>query len=221
MSTFPGPGHFPAPTSSDPDDFDGPVAAGAHDPLGIGPAGDSGFGNDGLLLDDPTVAALPDQPGPVDNPLEALRAEFAKASTDLAPPPRTWGVDARPGWAAQYRVDIAEVILKGYRQRCIIKGRRSVSGEPDYNEVKLGALLAAHYNAGLTLNGQPVLDDAGDPMTFRSREFLTLAGAKTAADAVVKWYVTDGSLIALSRALLNAAGYLDDATEVDPGPSGR
>lgn len=69
------------------------------------------------------------------------------------------------------------------------------------------AMLLALASTGLEKNGQPVENSKGQPVTFRDPELLAALKVRTAADAVAKFIGNDGYLIALTDAVMTAAGY--------------
>lgn len=59
-------------------------------------------------------------------------------------------------------------------------------------------------------DGKTVLDDNGDPVTFRDPALLAEAGVATASEAVAKLIGIDGDVMALGNYLLKESGF--DAT---------
>ena len=144
-------------------------------------------------------------------PLEELRAELEEPP-DL--PPKRWENPNRPNWAAAYRVDVDDHQFKALQRRSRIKGQRDARGEPMVDEYRLGLLMLGTYNVEISRHGQVLRDSDGDPMTFRSPEWLTdIIACKDVAAGVRKFYGSDGAVISTGRALMQASGYLDDPDE--------
>lgn len=150
--------------------------------------------------------------------LAEIRAELAG---EVVPEERSWLVDTRPGYAVRFRTDITDSDFKHARKRSTMRGRRGVDGQPEIDDLKMGRIILGTYNTAILRRGTVVLDNDGDPLTFRSREFLELYGVATVADAIRAFYGTDGAVISAGRALMQASGWLDDPTEDDAaGPTG-
>lgn len=154
---------------------------------------------------------------------EALRKELSAA---VVIPDRTWDVDTRPGYAARFRVDLTDTEFQRLRKQCRVKNgkRNPQTGEYEVDELKLSRLVLGVYSTALLRDGVVIEEEGtGDPMTFRSPEFLAIYDAKSVGDAVAAFYGTDGGVISHGRALIQASGWLDDPdeTETTPGPTER
>lgn len=215
---------FPAPPPGElqdgvlPPDPEAPRSAPALPAGGLAPIDPDLEPDSPLAPVDADDVVRPPGEGPV--AYETLRAELA-ADVDI--PDRTWDVDTRPGYSARFRVDLEDREFQRLRRACRMKGKRNVqTGEYEVDELKLSRLVLATYNTGLFRNGTLIEDDNGDPMVFRSPEFLAIFGSTTAGDAVGKFYGIDGGVISAGRALIQASGWMDDPdeAEVGAGPTG-
>jgi hypothetical protein len=127
-----------------------------------------------------------------------------------------------PAWRAFFR-------LPSDRTEVADLTRRAEQASKRKQAYFLDAAILAKFNESLEFEGEPLLDDAGDPLTFRSDTlFELLGGAASASDAVRKVYGSDGIVSAVTEQLMKAAGY-DTADEVqidaedddaDPTPAG-
>lgn len=141
----------------------------------------------------------------------------AELSADLAPQEKTWKNPNRAGWAASYRLDLSEPDLDNARKRATLRrGRRGQ--EDEIAEVKQLSILLARYNTAVLKDGEHI-GDGGEPVTFRDRAFQAIYGVGSAADAVKRFYGTDGAVIAAGRTFTRETGWLDDADEVGDGES--
>lgn len=155
--------------------------------------------------------------------LAELKAELDELIVDN----KTWPNPNRPGWAATFRTDIDDKQFRHLQRRSQIRGQKDARGELRVDELKLSLLMLGTYNVGITVRGTSLTDNDGDPMTFRSTEWLTeVIDRPDVAAGVRKYYGTDGAVISAGRALMQASGYLDDPDEVDddeellsPGPT--
>lgn len=126
-----------------------------------------------------------------------------------------------PAWRAFFRLPTDRTEVADLTRRA----EQAVKRKQPYF---LDAAILAKFNESIEFDGEQLLDDAGEPMTFRSEGlFELLGGAVSASDAVRKVYGSDGIVSAVTEQLMKAAGY-DTADEVqidaegdeDPTPAG-
>lgn len=149
----------------------------------------------------PTALEVDDE----DTLLAELRADLAKETV----PTVTLPIPGRPGWEAEYRVDVRGAQLDGWRKRAQAAGKR---GRLD--PAIFAGILLAELNVGLHRQGKPIVLD-GEPATFRSEAYLELLEVNGARPAVLKTYALEGQTDAAARAVLKAAGWGDDVEELD------
>lgn len=115
-----------------------------------------------------------------------------------------------PAWRAYFRLPSDRTEVNDLTRRA----EQAVKRKQPYF---LDAAILAKFNESLEFDGERLLDDAGEPMTFRSEELLELlGGATSASDAVRKVYGSDGIVSAVTERLMRAAGY-DTADQVQAG----
>jgi hypothetical protein len=141
--------------------------------------------------------------------LAALEAEISKEVTGE---PVTLVIGStRPGWSARYAVGMTYDQLQAWTKRC--RDRNALGG---LNRLKLAALILANQCEAILKEGRRVaVDDAGD-ITFASPDFRRLLGAGSSTDAVVKFYASDGLVLAHAQEVVVAAGFEAEVDRVDP-----
>lgn len=139
--------------------------------------------------------------GPSD--LDMLRADLRREVVEEIVLP----VPARPGYATRHAADLNAHTVEQLRKRA--KTKTGIDG------VKLVSLLMASTNTAVLKDGKRLTTPDGDPLNFRSSEFLEIMGEATAAGAVRKFYGRDGDMDAASRALMQACGWGVDLEAVD------
>jgi hypothetical protein len=164
------------------------------------------------LVEDSGTTSLGDMPDVVEadelldvSDLDQLRKDFAAGPVvEECPLP----VDTRPGYVAVYRADVQDPDMKAYR-----KLAKSPKEEGGIDGKKLAALILANKCIGIYRNGRKLVDADRTPVTFGSDSFKELTGAKSAADAVVRFYGLDGLLDSHSRKVLEASKWGEEADE--------
>lgn len=158
------------------------------------------------LPGEPT-AGLPARHVDETSPFEAIAAELSGE----VPASTTLDIDLRPGWTATYSLDINHETFGVWR-----KSAADRSQPDDTNELRLACIVLANTNLGISRNGR-LLEVNGEVLTFRSAEFCRLLGVTRTVDAVRTAYGRDAHVVNASRAVLQKAGYGDDAHEAaDP-----
>lgn len=122
-------------------------------------------------------------------------------------------VPGRPGYAVRYSTHIAHEQLTAWQKKA--KDKSSPTG---VNDLKWLSVLLATQCEAIVRNGVDVeLGGAdGEPATFRSPAFQELLGVDRAVSAVQVFYARDASVLAAGVAVLQEAGYGDEAETVDP-----
>jgi hypothetical protein len=149
--------------------------------------------------------------------LEQLREDLGR---EVELPEVTLPVGTRPGYAVRYRTDVSQGQLDAWRKAA--KDRRRADG---FAGERFASLILANTCQAIVRGGRVVTED-GEPVTFRSREFLDLTGVNRAADAVQKFYGADAHVDSAARSVLLEAGWGDDVIatlddEQGPTRSGR
>ena len=121
-------------------------------------------------------------------------------------------IAARPGWTAEFETNIESDDFTRFRKAAQGKKKRAEDADPTI----FSGMPLVEYNTGIYKNGELVELADGDPMLFRSKEFVEMfAGAYTQVDALVK-FAGSGHVISMGNALYAEAGYGDEVTAVDP-----
>jgi hypothetical protein len=157
---------------------------------------------------------VPDD-GPEDNSdLNAIRDELHAGGGINT---RTLGVDSRPGWAIEFDITFTAKDVDRIRKA---SHDRSFDGKID--GIKFAALLIAKTAVRILRHGQPIPLESGRPATFTEPEFLDMFKRDDerqpikAVEGVKRLYILEGHIEATAKALMNAAGWNDEARETDP-----
>lgn len=167
-----------------------PQAPAAHVPAQVGPAAVAAYNSGASLLD--ALAA------------EAKKEIGRKVRYDIA---------NRPGWSAEFETNIDPDDFNRYRRAAQGKKKRTEDMDPTL----LAGMPLVEYNTGIFHRGVLVELKDGDPLLFRSQEFLSMFGdgVFTQVDALVK-FAGGGHVIAMGNALYAEAGYGDEVAPMDP-----
>lgn len=139
---------------------------------------------------------------------DELAAEIAR---EVSGEKLTLKVKARPGWAVRYRCDVEVGQLNRWRKSA------SDRSMPDgLDELKLGATILANQAECLVKDGEDLLDDQGDLVTFTHPMMQELTGLTRPVDIVKRWYANDGHLVMASQEVLRESGYGEEAERADP-----
>lgn len=172
----------------------------------------SGGPTDEIRLDQlpsPTDLAMNAGRSTTNSALDALREEVHR---DVTPKTVDLKVPGRPAWAVRYRCDVDANDLGRWQKAAPDKS------QPDgIDAVKVAATILGNHVVALIQDGEVLInDDTGEEVTFRSKEFLESFGVGRITEAVKRWYVTDGNLLAASTEVLTESGYGEDAIHEDP-----
>lgn len=138
---------------------------------------------------------------------DALAALAAELDTQVPVPQITVPVEARPGWAVKYRVNVAWSELQAWRKRAQ-QGKR-------VDVALLSRLILANTCMGFVKDGKDAVDASGEPLTFGT---VAVQQDCTVADAVKVWLVTDGAVSGTSDLVYERSGYRmpDEVDDEDP-----
>lgn len=162
-------------------------------------------------VNDPDLAAVDVERSQLDD----LRAELtAPVDADDI----TLAVPGRPNYAVRYSTALTYRQLAAWQKKSTLK-----SGDVD--ELKLAALIVAGQCRAIIRDGV-VVDDGGDPLTFRSQALLDMYEVDRVADVAIRFYGSDIDVANASNGVLKAAGLGaappvadDDDDEDETGPT--
>lgn len=188
--------HPPAPFTV----HDSDATADAHDDDALGDLAPAD------LLDPPTATSDLDQ----------LRADMARDVLEEVVLP----VPSRPGYESVHVADLPAETINDLRRRC-----RDKNSPDGINAIKLVASILVITNTAVRKNGQRLVDERGEPLNYRSAEWLEIMGEPSAVRATRKFYGRDGEMTAAANALMTAAGWgeslevgaLDEENPTRPG----
>lgn len=155
-------------------------------------------------LDPDEVDALAAADG---TPLDELRAEL---EADLAGARTRVEVDGRPGYVAVYRQDFTGKDVAAWRKKAT---RGKHTDETYFAGLVLASTLVAIERQGVEVTDP---DGPGGLLGFGSPYLQQLYGTVTAVDTARAFFGTDGKVNSQAAAVLEAAGWGDEATMADP-----
>jgi hypothetical protein len=145
-------------------------------------------------------AVRPDDVAPPPTELEAILGELVTELEAEA----TLPVPERPGWAVVYNIDVDHRLLGRWQ-----RASRDTDLPNNIDELKYTLTFLAALCRRIIRQGK-VVELAGEAVTFRSREFQKLLGARDANEAVRKVYGRDAHVLTAGAALLREAGYTEE-----------
>jgi hypothetical protein len=168
------------------------------------------YSNEATTIPD-HAAATARAVAPATSLFDDLKAEAQKElDTDV-----TFAVRGREGYTITFDSQISSKEIVRWSKNAQGKKKRAEDAD---RRLVAGACIV-EKNTGIYKNGEPVVDEEGDILTFRSWPFIDLfAGdnaAPTSIDSVIK-FMGEGQMFSLNDALLAEAGYGDDIAPVDP-----
>jgi len=120
-------------------------------------------------------------------------------------------VPERPGLTIEVSPNITQHQMRSWRKQA---GEDTKSG---MDATKFAATVVGHTTIGISVNGEPAVDDDGVPFTFGSDEILRLTNTtRPIPDCVLAFFGIDPHVEAAALAILDAAGYGDSVDIVDP-----
>lgn len=143
----------------------------------------------------------------------SLLATVAKRAAEFTAKPTRIEIPAVPGLFAEYATTLETRQLNRLQQSAQRYPDRSLRA------FRFNLLMLAHYNTGLYLNGEQLLDGTGAPVTFRSKELWEQWGGAvgSAADAVHQMFGhNDFAVTQACNALMTDAGIDAELTRQDP-----
>lgn len=185
------------------DIFDGPEADEDELTAGLEPALGAGAEQGG---EEPASAILPSER----SPLEALEAGLAEKVVGKV---KVLDVPERPGWQVQFGIPVDATDLEKWKRQATRRVGRSES----INELKLALLIIANACKGILIDGKqvPESETSDEPLVFKHRKFLDLAGAGHVILAVRKFYASDGHVMTTADEITRLSGYGDDSIAGD------
>lgn len=154
-------------------------------------------GFDVVSTPQPGDGAEPTAPSSIMERLQAQTIETVKAQT------KNWPVPAREGFEVAYCMFLAPEEWDLFWQR----------HEGDQRGLITSILV--HQCRGLVMDGEPVTNAAGQPLTFRDPELQAMVGARDAHDAVAKLYIQAGHAHRTGLSVIAYCGW-DLARPLDP-----
>lgn len=147
----------------------------------------------------------------------SLLDEFREAATAEISNIVYFPIEHRKGdWVAQFDAVIGQPDIKKYRRQAMGKKTKA----EDMDTLIANGMALIEKNTGLYKGGtnvqNRVLDADGDPLTFRSDEFLDLYPDCGNAVECLARFLGDAQLTTMGEALFRAAGYGKDLEPVDP-----
>lgn len=142
----------------------------------------------------------------------SLLASVAKRAASYVAKPTRIEVPAVPGLFAEFSTALET------RQLNRIRAASERYPEKPLRLFRFNLLLLGHYNVGLYLNNERLLDGNGQPVTFRSRELWEQFDNVTdMAGAVHAMYgFNDFAVTQAANALMSDAGLDEDLARQDP-----
>ena len=144
----------------------------------------------------------------VETPLSRLKATIAKKverSVVLLEVPE------RPGVKVRISPNITQQQMKNWRKQA---GEDTRTG---LDATKFACSVIAHTTVGLEIDGEEVLDEDGNELTFASPIVMEMTETtRPLPDCVKAFFGVDPHVEAAALAILDAAGYSDTVDAVDP-----
>lgn len=147
-----------------------------------------------------------------DAPKSALDKLRAKVEKDTRRPEVLIEVPERPGVYLLVSPNITEDQMSRYRK---MAERHSKKG--DFSNFIFATVIISQTTVGIQVDGEEVLTDNGDPMTFASPEIKDMVEAdRPWPDAVRAFFGTDPHVEAAAVAIINRSGWGEEVSELDP-----
>lgn len=140
----------------------------------------------------------------------------AAAAIDLFAPKR-FPVLARPGYELELTPTMTPAKYRAAQKLAAGGGKVNLD---KVDQALLNAKLIADHNTGIFINGKPIKDEDGDPLTVSSEPFLKLFKTTTVREALIKFLGGEYRVIALGSALFTESGMGDDPEATDASPTG-
>jgi hypothetical protein len=156
------------------------------------------------------TAPILDEPETYDggSVLDRLRTELSRK---VERPTMQLEVPERPGVTVQISPNITQHQLRAWRKN---------SGEntkPGFDPTKFACYVIGHTTTGIFMDGQEVLSEAGNSLSFASPEILEMTDTtRPLPDCILAFFGLDPHVEAAALAIMEAAGYGDEVETVDP-----
>lgn len=160
---------------------------------------------------DPDLA--PPQASEVSSPLESLVSQLEDALTaDVSFEPITLRIDKRPALSVRYSTELDDDKISAFRKRA--EDKKAPQG---FNTLRFCSLIVANQCQALLVNDQEALDEVGQNLTFGHARIRKLYGglSQRASDVARKAIGSDPHVMVHANAILDAAGFGDQAVEVE------
>jgi hypothetical protein len=158
---------------------------------------------------DPDMA--PVQPSEKTTHLDGVVARLEQALTqEVTFEPVTVQIAKRPGVSVRYRTELNDEQLAAWRKRS--EDRKAPSG---MNTLRFCLMILANQCDALLFNDQEARDEAGQSLTYAHARIRKLYSANRAADCARKAIASDPHVMLHANAILDAAGFGDQAVEVE------
>ena len=152
--------------------------------------------NAGTTTADPDVKPVDDV-----NILDSLRAEIKRK---VARPTISMEVPERPNLTVRFSPNIRQEQIAEWRKRAGDGTKKGMS------TTHFSCLIIANTCTGIYLNGEEVLDEAGNPVVFSSETMISMTGTARVVEAIRSVYAVDPHVDMTALKILEAAGYGDD-----------
>lgn len=173
---------------------------------------DATFGD--VTYEDPTLTRVPER----HSALDALRDELA---VDTAREPLTLPIPLRKSLSMRYDTNIDGDLLNAWRK--MSKERKS-KDPTDIDTLKFSCLILANQGEALLRDGDEVLGNDGNPLSFAHGELRAMLSAASASDAVRKLYggakfTGDGDILNSAAEVSRVAGFGDEELDAEESPT--
>jgi len=140
--------------------------------------------------------------------LEQLKAEVSK---EVTRPDIEMAVPERKGVSVRYSPNITNEQLKSWRRNATNRKTEELDA------IKFSCYVVGQTITGIYFDGELVLDDDGNAITFASPAVLEMTGTdRPLPDAIRAFFAVDPHLESTALKILDHAGYGDDVEAEDP-----
>lgn len=120
-------------------------------------------------------------------------------------------VPERPGVTIKISPNITQNQMRNWRKQAGEDSRNGMDG------TRFACSVIGHTTIGICMNGEEVLDEDGNELTFASPLILQMTETtRPLPDCVREFFGVDPHIEAAALAILDAAGYSDTVETVDP-----
>lgn len=137
---------------------------------------------------------------------EVIEAEVVKPDIEIKVPDR-------PGVSVVFSPNLDQATVTSLRNKAGAKSRNGM------DILKFSGLVIAHTTKAILFDGEEVTDEDGNPLTFASQVILDMVEDDRPWPGVKKFWGSDPHLQATALKILDAAGWGDEAEEVEDDES--